>query len=283
MTAAALPVAPHPSPPVRRASSWLRIRAIARRHWYVVRRSPHRLFDVTVWPIVDVLLYGSLGTFFAQAEGGSLGRTTFGYLLAGVLLWHVVYSGQISLSTGFLEETWSRNMLNLMVTPMREWEYVAGVVLLGLAKLAVGVAIVALIALGMFAFDITDLGWTLAPVAAVLLFTGWVIALFVIGLVLRFGAGAEALAWGVLFVMLPLSGVFYPVDALPGVLQPIARVLPTTHAFAASRSVLDGGGVPWGRLGLAAMSTMGLAAVGLVWVVAMLRVFRKRGYVTRYS
>ena len=278
------PIAPrlHPSPR-RQASSWLRIRAIARRHWYVVRRSPHRLFDVTVWPIVDVLLYGSLGTFFAQAEGGTLGRSAFGYLMAGVLLWHVVYSGQISLATGFLEEAWSRNMLNLMVTPLREWEYVAGVVLLGLAKLAAGLLIVALMAVGLFAFDITDLGWTLAPVAAVLLMTGWVIALFVIGLVLRFGAGAEAMAWGVLFVMLPLSGVFYPVDALPGALQPVARLLPTTHAFAASRSVLDGGGVPWGRLGLAALSTVGLAAVGLVWVVAMLRVFRKRGYVTRYS
>jgi ABC-2 type transport system permease protein len=83
--------------------------------------------------------------------------------------------------------------------------------------------------------------------------------------------------------MLPLSGVFYPVDALPGVLQPIARVLPTTHAFAASRSVLDGGGVPWERLGLAALASVALAAAGIVWVVAMLRVFRKRGYVTRYS
>ena len=268
---------------VRRASSWLRIRAIARRHWYVVRRSPHRLFDVTVWPIVDVLLYGSIGTFFAQAEGGTLGRQAFGYLLAGVLLWHIVYSGQISLSTGFLEETWSRNMLNLMVTPLREWEYVAGVVLLGFAKLAAGLAIVGLIGFGLFAFDITDLGWTLLPVAAILLLTGWVIALFVIGLVLRFGSGAEALAWGILFVMLPLSGVFYPVNALPGVLQPIAGVLPTTHAFAATRSVLDGGGVPWGELGIAAISTVALAAVGLVWVVAMLRVFRKRGYVTRYS
>lgn len=174
-------------------------------------------------------------------------------------------------------------MLNLMVTPLREWEYVAGVVLLGLAKLVVGVAIVAIVALGLFAFDITDVGWTLVPVAAVLLLTGWVIALFVIGLVLRFGAGAEALAWGVLFVMLPLSGVFYPVDALPGVLQPIARVLPTTHAFAASRLVLDGSGVPWGRLGLAALASVGLAALGVAWVVAMLRVFRKRGYVTRYS
>ena len=52
-----------------------------------------------------------------------------------------------------------------------------------------------------------------------------------IGLVLRFGTGAEALAWGVMFVLLPLSGVFYPIDALPAVLQPLALALPTTHAF----------------------------------------------------
>ena len=38
-----------------------------------------------------------------------------------------------------------------------------------------------------------------------------------IGIVLRMGSGAEALAWGVMFVVLPLSGVFYPVDALPPV------------------------------------------------------------------
>ncbi|HEX7168191.1 MAG TPA: ABC transporter permease [Acidimicrobiales bacterium] len=276
MTAAAYPLE-------RKSSSWLRVRAIARRHWYVMRRSPHRLFDVTIWPVVDVLLFGSLGTFFARAEGGSAGQSAFGYLLAGIVLWHVVYQSQIGLSTGFLEETWSRNLLNLMVTPMKEWEYVAGVVLLGLVKLALGVGLVALLAVIAFAFDITDVGLTLLPVAAVLLVTGWAIALFVVGLVLRFGAGAEALAWGVLFVVMPLSGAFYPIESLPGALQPIARLLPTTHAFAAARSVLDGGGIPWTRLGLAALATAGLVGLGVAWVAAMLRVFRRRGFVTRYS
>ena len=32
---------------------------------------------------------------------------------------------------------------------------------------------------------------------------------------LRFGSGAEALAWGVMFVVMPLSGIFYPVESLP--------------------------------------------------------------------
>ena len=46
--------------------------------------------------------------------------------------------------------------------------------------------------------------------------TLYAVAMFVIGLVLRFGTGAEALAWGILFVVMPLSGTFYPVSALPG-------------------------------------------------------------------
>lgn len=264
-------------------SSWLRVRAVARRHWYVMVRSPHRLFDVTIWPLVDVLLFGSIGTFFADADGGDVGETAFAYLLAGILLWHVVYQSQISLSTGFLEETWSRSLLNLMVTPMREWEYIAGVVVLGLLKLVLGVGLVALLALLAFAFDVTDIGFTLLPVAALLLVTGWAIALFVIGLVLRFGSGAEALAWGILFVVMPLSGVFYPVEALPGLLQPLARLLPTTHAFAGARSVLDGGGVPWRTLAVASVAAGALVVGGVAWSSWMMKLFRTRGYITRYS
>ncbi|GLL02816.1 ABC transporter permease [Dactylosporangium matsuzakiense] len=263
------------------ASFW-RIMAIARRHAYVLQRSPHRTFDVVVWPVVDVLLFGSIGVFAStRAQGG--GQQVALYLLAGVVLWHVVYQAQIALATGFLEETWSRNVLNLMVTPMREWEYVAGVALFGLVKLVAGVGAVALIAWVAYAFNITAIGLGLVPVAALLLVIGWSIALFVIGLVLRFGSGAEALAWGILFVVMPMSGVFYPVSALPAVLRPIAEALPTTHAFAAGRAFAAGEATPWHELGLALADTVGLTALALGYLGWMLRIFRKRGYVTRYS
>ena len=257
-----------------------RIWAIAKRHALALRRSPHRFFDITIWPLVDVVLFGSIGAFVA---GGDNGEVAFAYLLSGVVLWHVIYQAQISLATGFLEETWTRNLLNLLVTPLKEIEYVAGVVLFGFVKLAFGVGLAALAALGFFAFGITDVGWALVPIVAVLLVVGWVIAFFVIGLVLRFGSGAEALVWGILFGIMPLSGVFYPPDALPGVLQPIAVVLPTTHAFAAGRAVIDGAGMPWGLLGLAALSSVIALTLAVVFLTRMLRLFRDRGYVGRYS
>jgi len=264
------------------ALSWLRIRAVARRHAYVLARSPHRLFDVTLWPLVDALLFGALAAYVGGGDVTSGGQAA-GYLIAGIVLWHVVYQSQISVSTGLLEETWSRNLLNLMVTPMREVEYVGGVALFGMFKLALGVGVVALGALVFYSFNVSTLGFGLIPIAAILLLVGWTIALFVIGIVLRFGSGAEALAWGVMFVVMPLSGIFYPVESLPTMLQPVAQALPTTHAFAALRGLVDGGALEWDQLAIALAETVVFAVLAFWFLVRMLRTFRRRGYITRFT
>ena len=261
---------------------WRAVRAVAVRQALVLKRSPHRFFDITIWPIVDTLLFGSIAVFFEQAGGGA-GATGAAYLICGVLLWHVIYQSQIALATGFMEETWSRNLLSLMVTPMSEVEWVAGVLAFGLVKLVMGVGAVAIMVSALYAFDVTSLGFALLPIVAVLLASGLAVALFVIAMVLRFGSGAEALAWGILFVVMPLSGTFYPVESLPGALQPVSLVLPTTHAFAAARAVLDGQGIPWDTLGLAGLTTVLALGAAVAFVRAMLATFRRRGYVTRYS
>jgi ABC-2 type transport system permease protein len=272
-----------PPPPLSgHAKSWLRMRAIARRHAYVMVRSPHRLFDVSLWPLVDVLLFGSLAAFVASGNATPAAQAS-GYLLAGIVLWHVIYQSQIAMSTGLLEETWTRNLLNLMVTPLREVEYLAGVALFGMVKLFIGVGVMVLGALVFFSFDTWSLGYGLIPIVAVLLVVGWAISLFVMGLVLRFGTGAEALAWGVMFVLLPLSGVFYPTEALPTLLQPVALALPTTHAFTALRSLVDHHGTDWSQLAIAAVGVAVMLALSMAFLVAMLRTFRQRGYITRYT
>ena len=169
----------------------------------------------------DVVLESPLARAFRSGDETGIRRVrASGTLLAGIVLWHVIYQSQIAMSTGFLEETWTRNLLNMMVTPVREVEYVAGVALFGMVKLVMGVGVMVLGALAFFSFHTWSLGFGLIPIAVTLLIVGWAISLFVIGLVLRFGTGAEALAWGVMFVLLPLSGVFYPTDALPLVMRP---------------------------------------------------------------
>ena len=69
---------------------------------------------------------GARSACSSPSRAGTPSRPGVTYLLAGILLFHVVYQSQIAVSTGFLEEIWSRNLLNLMTTPLKEWEYAVG-------------------------------------------------------------------------------------------------------------------------------------------------------------
>ncbi|MCU1678758.1 MAG: type transporter [Frankiales bacterium] len=264
------------------AASWQRIRTIGWRHAVVLLRSPHRYFDVALWPAVDTLLFGAIGAFFAR-NSDVAGGTALRYLLIGVVLWHVVYQAQISLSTGFMEETWSRNVLSLAVTPLAPWEYIAGVVLFGLVKMVVGVGGVVVIAVAAYGLDLGTITVGIVPIVMLLLICGYAIAFGVIGLMLRYGSGAEAFAWGILFVVMPLSGVFYPVTALPGVIQPLSNLLPTTYLFSAGRTLTETGSLPAHTMVLALISTVAAAVLAVAYCMWMMRLFRQRGYITRWS
>lgn len=274
MTAIEVPVA-------RPSFSWLRVRTVVRRHAYVLWRSPHRWFDIVVWPLFDVLLWGSLGAFVAQENDATRAGTP--YLLAGIMLFHVLFQSQIAVSTGFMEETWTRNLLNMMTTPLREVEYVMGLAVYGLAKLTAAMGMVCLTALVFYGFGLGEIGWGLVPIVAVLLVIGWSMAMLVVGLLLRFGQSAEIIAWASTFLILSVSGVFNPVGSLPGVVQPLAQVLPTTYAFSAARGLLDGDPMPWGDLAVAGGGALVLLVLSMAFVTRMLAKFRHRGYVTRYS
>jgi len=258
-----------------------RVLTVVRRHLIVLWRSPQRWFDVAIWPLFDVILWGSLGVFVAQQDATSRAATP--YLLAGIMLFHVLFQAQIAVATGFMEETWSRNLLNLMTTPLTEGEYAAGLAIYAGLKTVLAMAVVSLTAFGFFGFGLGEVGWTLVPVVGVLLLVGWAVALFNIGLMLRFGQSAEIFTWGTNFLLLAVSGVFNPVSTLPAVVQPLARILPTTHAFAAARTVLDGGAVPWNDLAWAYIGSAALIALGCWFISWMLATFRRNGYVTRFS
>jgi ABC-2 type transport system permease protein len=261
--------------------SWHRIRTVIRRHAYVLWRAPHRWFDIAFWPLMDVILFGSLGTFVAQQSGET--ENAVPYLLAGIMMFHILFQSQIAVATGFMEETWSRNLLNVLTTPVTEVEYVTGTAMFGLAKVLLALTTLSLTAFGFFRFDLSAVGWSLVPIALILTIVGWGVGIANIGIVLRFGQGAEILIWGSNFILMAFSGVFNPVEALPGALQPIARVLPSTYAFSALRDVLAGQPLDTGDIAAGLVGALVFLVAGTAFSVSMLRTFRHRGYVTRFS
>jgi ABC-2 type transport system permease protein len=111
---------------------------------------------------------------------------------------------------------------------------------MSIIRLAIGMVPVTLLAIWFFGFNLWALGIALAAFFANLMFTGWAVGIFVSGLVLRNGLGAETFAWSIMFLFLPLTCVYYPVSVLPDWLQAIAWSLPPTYVFEGMRALLIG-------------------------------------------
>jgi ABC-2 type transport system permease protein len=194
------------------------------------------LVELIYWPFLQMLTWGFLqkylaGTTSPLAQGA-------GVLIGSVLLWDILFRSKIGFSTTFIEEMWSRNLGNLLTSPLRPYELVAALSLWSVIRLGVSMVPVAIAAYFLFGFNLLDLGLPLAAFFAVLVLTSWSLGLISAGVILRYGLGAEELAWSLAFVLLPLCCVYYPVSVLPGWLQVIALSLPPTHVFEGMRSIL---------------------------------------------
>jgi ABC-2 type transport system permease protein len=156
------------------------------------------------------------------------------------MLWDMLFRGQLGFSISFLEEMYSRNLSNLLISPLRPLEFVMSLMIMSLIRLAVGMIPVSILAIFFFGFNLWGLGFGLVAFFANLMLTGWAVGIFVSGLLLRHGLGAENMAWSIMFLLLPLTCVYYPVTVLPEWLQVIAWGLPPTYVFEGMRAlVLD--------------------------------------------
>jgi len=213
-----------------------RIGAMVRRYWYLLRSSWPRILDLIYWPTVQMLMWGFLQTYVAQnagffARAGSV-------FIGSVLLWDILFRGQLGFSISFLEEMYARNLGNIMISPLRPVEFVASLMIMSLVRLSIGMVPVTLLAIGFFGFNLWALGFALAAFFVNLILTSWSIGIFVSGLLLRNGMGAESLAWTIMFLFLPLTCVYYPVSVLPHWLQYVAWALPPTYVFEGMRALL---------------------------------------------
>jgi ABC-2 type transport system permease protein len=218
------------------ARSGRRIGAMIARYWYLLRSSWPRLLELIYWPAVQMLMWGFLQLYIGE-NSGFFARAG-GTFIGAVLLWDILFRGQLGFSVSFLEEMWSRNLANLMISPLRPIEFVMALMVMSIVRLAIGMVPVSLLAIGFFGFNLYGLGLALAAFFANLILTSWAVGIFVSGLVMRNGLGAESFAWTIMFLLMPLACVYYPVVVLPGWLQWVALALPPTYVFEGMRSLL---------------------------------------------
>jgi len=257
------------------AGSLQRIWGLILRHVYVLRTSWPRVLELIYWPAMQMILWGFITTFFM--EHSSWVSQAAGVLISAVLLWDVMFRANLGLSYSFVEEMWSRNLAQLFISPLHPLELVAGLMTVSFLRTLISVTPAAFLALPFFDVWIFSLGPPLMVFFVNLLIMGWAVGLVVAALVLRYGVAAESLCWVGIFMMAPLSGIYYPVSALPDFLQPVAAALPSSHVFEGMRSVLFDSVFRWDLLiNAVALNALWLALAAALFLY-MFRMARIKG------
>ena len=258
------------------------VSALVLRYVFLYTRHPVRFIELIFWPLVDLLVWGFL-TVYLQKRGPGDFPATLTFLIGGMILWDVLFRSQQGVAISFLEDVWTRNLLNVFVAPVRTVEYVAATCLVGVLRVGVTLIVLTVVAALAYGFHLADLGLALLPFLANLMLFGWFLGMFSTALIMRWGQAAESLAWAVPFFIQPLAAVFYPVAVLPGWLQPVARTLPCTPVFEGMRAVLAGSSVPWTDIRWALCLNLVWGTLAAWFYAANLRHVRKTGLLVKVA
>jgi ABC-2 type transport system permease protein len=259
---------------MRTATQAARLQAIAllgvvERNAYLVKRYGWWEVAFFVWTIANTLTV----VFIAdgvEASGGRLDverQTTI--LLIGAVIWSYLGIVFEILTETVAWERWEGTIEYTFMAPLSRAVHLLGMgafgVLYGVLRTALLFAVVALF-FGL-EFPQADFGAALLLLAvASVSFVGVGMVTAVLPLISpEKGAQLGFIAQGMLLVV---SGVYYPVEVMPGWMQALATVSPATYALEGIRAaVLDGAGVGdvWGDVW--PLLVMGVVAIPLGLVV----------------
>jgi ABC-2 type transport system permease protein len=253
--------------------------ALLSRHLYLYKRSFPRVLEIIYWPFVDLIIWGFITIYLAQFKSGLPSVVVF--FLGALILWDVLFRAQQGITISFLEEIWSRNLMNLFASPLTPGEFLAATMVLSVGKVLAVSCVTVLAALAFYSFNVFVLGVSLIPFVLNLIVAGWCIGVLTTGLIMRYGQEVEVLAWGMVFLFQPISCVFYPMDVLPGWLRAIAQMNPAAHVFEGMRTVITAGSFPAQSLAWAVGLNALYLAVLVVWFHLMFTACKEKGLLVR--
>ena len=209
--------------------------------------------------------------FAVQTQGVVSGNPSyFDFIAPGIMAMTVMMSVMTGLPVAISQEKEIGTMDGMMVAPINRLSIILGKTLGQTARGLIQGVIILVLAIGIFGVAIHG---------SILL----VFALLLLGVFSFVGLGivitsftkdqetAQMLMMTLMFPMMFLSGVFFPIQQMPWYMQDISKILPLTYASQALRKVMVlGAGIP-------AISTelIVLIAFGAVMIAIAVPVFRR--------
>src|SRR5262245_24046583 len=261
--------------------NFTRTSAVVLRQFYLVRGSVSRLVPLFVWVGVDMVLWGFITRYLNSVA--SPGFNFVPAMLGAVLLWDFFMLLMQGVTTAFFEDVRSRNFLNSFATPLEISEYLSGLVVSSIVTSSIGLAVMLILATGVFGLSFFVYGAMLAPFVLVLFLVGIALGIFAVALVLRLGPASEWFIWPIPAVLSPFAGVFYPLATLPEWMRLIGRLLPPSYVFESMRAILAGRAMPVASLLWAGFLAILYVLLACWFFKATYRHAVRTGLIARYS
>lgn len=206
--------------------------ASAYKNWIISKRNVFTLFELFFWPMMSILSIGLMTKFL------NLGASYVSFLIVGAIALTILQVAQMDVAYVLLFDMWSKSIKNTFIAPIKSYHLVFGALLFGIARGTVVFAILAVVSRYLFGFNSLEGG-----VMPLIIFLGGVFSVAaVIGMIvciciLSFGQKADVAAWSLSGLILLVSGIYYPIEVLPPVMQAIAKAIPLTYFLEYYRSV----------------------------------------------
>jgi ABC-2 type transport system permease protein len=229
----------------------------------VFMREPMGVIATLIIPVIVFILFGrQFGT--QQTSGFSLAQAPFNVaILAALLIALNAVTSLVAIISIYRE---GGILKRLRATPLSPVTILGAQVFLKLVFTVIGLALLVLAGRRVFPGALTVNAPSFA--AALLLGTLSILSLgFVIASLVPTARFAQPITGLLLYPMIAISGLFFPIDGLPRSLAIVARALPTTHAVSLMSAVWNGAGWNVGDV-------VALIVVFAVCIAISTRVFR---------
>ena len=203
--------------------------AFAYRNFIFAKRNVFTVVEMLFWPIMTVLSVGLMGSFL------SLEENTLAFVMTGAVASGVLQVTQLDVSYSLMYDLWSKSVKHTFLTPAGITPALMGAWIVGVVRGAIVLAMLVFMSERFFDFSLPGILSGLV-FAFGIFWMSLLAGICVWVLILLYGQRAEISVWALSYVIMLLSGIYYPVDLLPEPFFTLAKLVPLTYFLDAFRS-----------------------------------------------
>lgn len=216
-----------------------KILTLVKYYFFSLKRNKGRVVDLFVWPILELLVFGFMGTYL-NGQTLNSGSRILVILIGSLIFWHFFARISSEIYQQLFDDVLSKNLQNILITPIKNSEIVVALVLSSVIKMAINMVIIILTALFFYKFNFLVGNTYIILMILILMIWGMSIGIGIASLLFVFGNKILSIGWVITGLVQPFSCVFYSREVLPGLFRKISYLIPASYVFELYKKHLSG-------------------------------------------